>query len=116
MSPTFTRIAVALAGALFAACATGAPPPAPGSTSSAPGTRPHAAKDSPMQSGAMHDAMGVAMQALRFAAQHPEASEADKQAKANDIMSRLFQRELNEGAPEERSHTQQQAAPGGDGG
>lgn len=69
-----------------------------------------------MRSDAMHDALGVAMQALRFAAQHPDASEAGKQAKANEIMSRLFQRELNEGAPGERSHVQQQAAPGGDGG
>jgi hypothetical protein len=66
-----------------------------------------------MQSGAMHDAMGVAMQALRFAAQHPEASEADKQAKANDIMSRLFQRELNDGAPDKRSTAQPPAGQGG---
>jgi hypothetical protein len=68
-----------------------------------------------MQSDAMRDALGVAMQSFRFAATHPEASEADRQAKADDIMSRLFQRELNGGAPDHDSHARQQA-PHNDGG
>lgn len=67
-----------------------------------------------MQSGAMRDALGVAVQAFRFAAAHPDASEADKQAAANDIMSRLFRRELDGGEP--RSGEPPRQPPPRDGG
>lgn len=111
MSPT-QRLAPALLGALWITCAAGAPPPAPGASSppaTAPGGR--APGDSLMQSDAMRDALGVAMQAFRFAARHPDASEADKQAKANEIMSRLFQRELDDGAS--NPHPEPPAPPAG---
>jgi hypothetical protein len=62
-----------------------------------PAKKHHPAGRSPMQSDAMQDAMGVAMQAIRFGAENPNGSDADAKAAADAIMARVFSGELGAG-------------------
>lgn len=109
---TACKLGVALASILWMTAATGAPPPASsGSTDSASEVSRHASKSNLMKSGAMHDALGVAMQAFGFAAAHPDATEPQKQASANHMMQDVFRRELHGGAGSAQSGAPKASTP-----
>lgn len=55
------------------------------------------------QSDAMRDAASVARQAFGFAAENPNATEAEKQAAANRMMQGVFQQELQGDAQPSRA-------------
>lgn len=65
-------------------------------------------------SGAMSDAAGVAAQAFGFAAENPDATEAEKQAAAERMMQGVFQGELADDAVELPQATRQPAKPAKD--
>jgi hypothetical protein len=112
---TACKLGLALASALWMTTAIGAPPPASSGSADSAQARPeasgHASKSNLMKSGAMHDALGVAMQAFGLAAVNPDATESQKQAAANHMMQNVFQRELHGGAGSAQSDAPKASTP-----
>lgn len=64
-----------------------------------------------MQSDAMRNALGVAMQAFGFAASHPDATETEKRAAANRMMQGVFDRELHGGSGKRQADSAKSSPP-----
>ena len=64
-----------------------------------------------MQSDAMRNALGVAMQAFGFAASHPDATETEKRTAAHRMMQGVFDRELHGGFGKRQADSAKSSPP-----